>query len=115
MTAETHPQVADAMQQMQRFQSVLEDQLTQLNTGSFTGTDENRTVEATLDGHSTLTGLFIEDGLLRLGTETVGQRINEAIAHAQAAASANLTAQQQQLYAGLSEITGSLKNGIGSL
>ncbi len=112
-TEAQHPQVAEALEQLKRFNSLLEDQMTQSDTGSFTATDEEKTVTATINGHRLLTGLFIEDGLLRLGAETVEQRINEAMRNAQAEATAAIAGQQQHVIASLIEITGNLAKSVG--
>lgn len=68
------------LQQMRRVQSALEDERHRTDTASYTGTDQAKTVEVTLDWRHWLTGLNIEDGLLRLGAEEVAQRVNEALA-----------------------------------
>ena len=67
MTEEMHPEVAAVLQQAQRLQSLMDEQLHRMNSQTFTATDEAETVEVTLNGHHHLTGTFIEDGLLRLG------------------------------------------------
>jgi DNA-binding protein YbaB len=103
-----HPQVAEALRQLQQFSSTVEDQLQRKSNASFTATDEAKTVNVTLDGGRCLTGLYIEDGLLRLGAETVAQRINEALASAQAASSEALAAQQEQIVRSLVETTDAL-------
>jgi len=54
------------------------------------------------------TRLHIEDGLLRLGAETVEQRINEALRIAQSEVDLALEAQQEHLVHKLNEIAGSL-------
>jgi hypothetical protein len=109
-----HPQVAAALEQLQRFNSALETQMQRTATGSFSGSDETETVEVTIDGHRCLTGVHIEDGLLRLGAETVEQRINEALGRAQATATQATQAQQEELMSSLSEMAtafkGMLKN-----
>lgn len=113
MTIEMHPQVAEALRQAQRFQSALEDQQYRTNTESFSATDESETVEATLNARLCLTGLHIEDGVLRLGADTVEQRINEAIASAQAAATAAIDAEHERLIELAAGIAGSLKETFG--
>lgn len=86
---ELDPHVARALTLAARFQSALDGTLNQMNNGSFRATDEAETVEVTINGHQWLTGLRIEDGLLKkLGAEAVAQRVNEALHNAQAAASA---------------------------
>jgi DNA-binding protein YbaB len=107
-TAGMHPQVAEALEQLRRFNSALEAQMQQTATGSFSASDETETVEVTINGQRCLTGLHIEDGLLRLGAETVEQRINEALGRAQAIATQASQDQQQELMGPLSEVLGSL-------
>lgn len=109
MTTEMHPQAAEALRQMQRFTSALDEQMRWTNTETFTGTDEAKTVEATINGRLCLTGLRIDDGLPRLGAETVERRINEALRHARAAATAGINAENDRLVAGLVSIAGSLQ------
>lgn len=101
-----HPEVAAVLQQAQRLQSVMDDQLHRMDTQTFTGTDETETVEVTLNGHHLLTGAYIEEGLLRLGVEVVQQRLNEAIRNATAAASAALEADRERMDAAIAQITG---------
>lgn len=113
MTVEMHPQVAEALRQAQLFQSALEDQQHRTKTETFSATDESETVEATLNARLCLTGLHIEDGLLRLGAETVAGRVNEAIAKAQAAATAELDAEHERLIELAAGIAGSLKETLG--
>lgn len=110
---ETHPQVTETMAELERFTKALEDQIALTNTGSFTATDETETVTVTINGHRCLTDLQIEDGLLRLGAETVQQRVNEALLHAQAGASEAMQARQAQLVANISGILGSLQKSVG--
>jgi DNA-binding protein YbaB len=106
VTDEMHPEVAAVLQQAQRLQSVMDDQLHRMDTQTFTGTDETETVEVTLNGHHLLTGAYIEEGLLRLGVEVVQQRLNEAIRNATAAASAALEADRERMDAAIAQITG---------
>lgn len=108
-----HPQAADAMAMLQQFQSVLDGATDQMGNQTFTGTDEEETVEVTINGSEVLTALHIEDGLLRLGAETVQHRINEALANAQDAATAAVTAQTEQLFTNLAGITDQLKTSMG--
>lgn len=111
---EVHPQVSETLAQLERFNKALEDQMKRTDTGSFTATDETETVEVTINGHRCLTDLHIEDGLLRLGAETVEERINEALLKAQDEASERIQSQQAQLFASLAEITGALQNSVVS-
>jgi DNA-binding protein YbaB len=106
-----HPQVAAVLKQAQRLQSLMDDQLTKMNTESFTATDESETVEVTLNGHHWLTGVFIQDGLLRLGAEAVEGRINEALQKAATKASASIDADRERIDAVVAEITSDLSDG----
>ncbi len=105
MTEEMHPQVAAVLRQAQRLQSIMDDQLHKMNTETFTATDESETVEITLNGHHWLTGVFIQDGLLRLGAQTVEQRLNEALQNATAEATASIEADRGRIDAMVEEIT----------
>ena len=67
MTDDMHPQVATVLQQAQRMQSIMDEQLHKMSNETFNATDESETVEVTLNGHHYLTGVFIKDGILRLG------------------------------------------------
>lgn len=115
MTDPHMPDMDAALQQAQLAQSSLEDFMHGMNTGTFTGTDDTRTVEVTINGRQWLTDLYIEDGLLRLGAETVGARLNEAVGNAQAAATAGVEAQHEQLIAKLEDIAATLQSQVGSL
>lgn len=113
MTNLMHPQVSEVLEQAQRFASTLEDQQYWMDHESFRATDDARTVQVTINGRHWLTGLYIEDGLLRLGAATVRQRINEALHNAHAAATAAVEARQEQVIAGLTEIAGALQQMTG--
>ena len=115
MTDPGMPDMDAALQQAQLAQSSLEDFMHAMNTGTFTGTDDARTVEVTINGRQWLTDLYIEDGLLRLGAETVAARLTEAVHSAQAAATAGVEAQQEQLSAKLDDIVATLESQVGSL
>ncbi|EFP41108.1 type VII secretion system ESX-1 associated protein EspL [Mycobacterium tuberculosis] len=109
---ELDPHVARALTLAARFQSALDGTLNQMNNGSFRATDEAETVEVTM-GTSGLTGLRIEDGLLKkLGAEAVAQRVNEALHNAQAAASAYNDAAGEQLTAALSAMSRAMNEGM---
>ncbi|HEX2283558.1 MAG TPA: YbaB/EbfC family nucleoid-associated protein [Mycobacterium sp.] len=110
MTEEMHPQVAAVLRQAQQLQSIMDDQLHRMNNQTFTATDESETVEVTLNGHHHLTGAFIQDGLLRLGVQTVEQRLNEALQNATAAATASIEADRERIDAAVAEITADLQN-----
>ena len=112
-TQAQHPQVVEALEQLKRFNTILEDQMSQTDTESFSATDEDKTVTATINGHHLLTGLLIEEGLMRQGAETVEQRINEAMRNAQVMATAAITGQQQQMIASLIEVTANLAKSVG--
>ncbi|MDT5082954.1 MAG: hypothetical protein QOJ80_7591, partial [Mycobacterium sp.] len=75
-----------------------------------TATDEAETVEVTLNGHHWLTDVFIEDGLLRLGADTVAARVNEAIQSAEATASASIEADRERIDSVVAEITSELND-----
>lgn len=115
MSSEMDPQVAQVLRGMEQIQSVVEQQAHKLNTESFKGSDEARTVGATLNGYQRLTGLYIEDGLLRLGIETVAQRVNEAIRNAQAAANAAIEADYERMMESTASITDPLSDMMGPL
>jgi DNA-binding protein YbaB len=109
-----HPEAAETLKHFQRFASLLEEQMQQTESESFTGKDEEETVQATINGASRcLTGLYIEEGLLRLGAETVEERINEAVQNAQLAASEVLAGQQQHLLASLLELNDDMLKSTG--
>lgn len=113
MNNQADPQLDEALRQTRRMESLMDELTRQLDTGSFMGTDEAKTVEATLNGRQWLTGLYIQDGLLRLGTETVAQRVTEAIRNALAVATAAGEAEQQRLVESMADIVGSLSNAMG--
>jgi DNA-binding protein YbaB len=102
------PQVAAVLAQTDQLQSILDDQLFKMKTETFTATDESKTVEVTLNGHHWLTGLFIQDGLLRLGAETVQQRLNEALQNASTRATASIDADRERLNEMIANIIGDL-------
>ncbi len=114
MTEEMHPQVAAVLKQAQQLQSIMDDQLHKMNSQTFTATDEAETVEVTLNGHHHLTAAFIEEGLLRLGSEAVEQRLNEALQNATAAATASIDADRERIDAAVAEITAEMKDGESS-
>ena len=113
MSTDNHAQVAEVLRHAQHIQSAMDEQLHQLNTRSFKGTDAAKTVAATVDGRQRLTDLYLQDGLLRLGTQTVAQRINEAMVNAQAAATAADEAEQQRFFELMDGAAGSLKGILG--
>lgn len=110
MTEDMHPQVAAVLQQAQRLQSILDEQLHKMNSETFTATDESEKVSVTLDGHHQLTDVYIEDGLLRLGADTVEQRVNEALQNASAKAAESIEADRERIDGMVAEITAGLED-----
>jgi DNA-binding protein YbaB len=105
MAEDMHPEVEAVLRQARRLQALMDEQLDKMNSESFTASDETKTVEVTLDGHHWLQDVYIEDGLLRLGAETVEQRLNEALQNASAEATASIEADREALDEVLAEIT----------
>ncbi|WP_324291113.1 YbaB/EbfC family nucleoid-associated protein [Mycobacterium sp. Aquia_213] len=114
MSNEMHPIVAEALRTVEQIQSMGDADAAHLKNESFRGADETETVKVTLDGRQWLTGLYIADGLLRLGVETVALRVNEAIQNAQATATAAVAAQQQEFIESLGRLADSLTETIGT-
>lgn len=112
MTDDMHPEVAAVLRQAQRLQSVMDDQLAKMSTETFTATDDEESVEVTLNGHHWLTDVFINDGLLRLGAETVQNRVNEALQKATAIAAESIAADRERIDAAVAEITADNQNGL---
>lgn len=110
MTDDMHPEVLAVLRQARRLQSVMDDQLDKMAKDSFTAADATDTVEVTLNGHHWLKDVYIRDGLLRLGAETVGQRVNEALHNATAEASESIDADRERLDAVVAEITEEMAN-----
>ena len=96
--------MADILNQLERLNQILEDQLRSMRAQSFAGRDGAGTVDVTLDGQFKLVGLEIQDGLLRLGAEEVEQRINEALLNARANAFDEDSDQQTQFMDALAEM-----------
>jgi DNA-binding protein YbaB len=103
-----HPEVAAVLRQAQRLQSLMDDQLTKMNTETFTAADESDTVEVTLNGHHWLTDVYIEAGLLRLGAEVVQGRVNEALQKASAKAAESIAADREHLDEMIARISGDM-------
>ncbi|ORW98992.1 hypothetical protein AWC29_28775 [Mycobacterium triplex] len=101
------------MDEFKKFSDVLEGALKRQGSGSFTAKDETETVEVVINGDMCVTAVNIEDGLLRLGAETVQDRINEALMKATAEASASIEASQVDTFEKLSEIVDSLQKITG--
>jgi DNA-binding protein YbaB len=108
MTDDLHPEVAAVLKQAQRLQALMDEQLSKMDSESFTATDESQTIEVTLNGHHWLQDVCIEDGLLRLGSEAVEERLNEALHNATAEATASIEADRERLDAVVAEITAEL-------
>ena len=107
MELEAHPQATAALDEMKKFNDLLEGVLKKKTTGSFSAKDETETVEVVINGDMLLTQVHIEDGLLRLGAETVEDRINEALMKATVEA----TVSNQAAYGATVEaMTGMLDN-----
>ena len=106
MTDEMHPQVAAVLAQAQRLQSLMDDQLAKMKTQEFTAADETGTVEVTLNGHSWLTNVYLEDGVLRSGAQVVEGRVNEALQKAMAEAGTSIEADREYIDSVVAEITG---------
>ncbi|WP_197376066.1 YbaB/EbfC family nucleoid-associated protein [Mycolicibacterium baixiangningiae] len=100
-----HPQVAAVLAQAQQLQSIMDEQLHKMNSQTFTASDETETVQVTLDGHHHLTGVHIEDGLLRHGAHVVERRVNEALQNATEAATAAIEADRERIDAQVAELT----------
>ena len=105
MTDDMHPEVAAILKQARRLQSLMDEQLDKMASESFTASDEGETVEVTLNGHHWLKDVYIQDGLLRLGAETVEHRVNEALQKASAEVTASIDADRERLDAVVAEIT----------
>jgi DNA-binding protein YbaB len=109
---EAHPQAAAVLDEFKKFNDVLEGTLKQRGSGSFQAKDASETVEAVINGDLLLTQLHIEDGLLRLGAETVEQRINEALTKAIAEAAASNEEMYGKAFEALANIVDSLGKTI---
>ncbi|GJF08165.1 DNA-binding protein [Mycolicibacterium cyprinidarum] len=110
MTDDMHPEVAAVLKQARRLQSLMDEQLDKMASDSFTAVDDSDTVEVTLNGHHWLKDVYIQDGLLRLGSETVEQRVNDALQKANAEASASIDADRERLDAVVAEITAEMSD-----
>ncbi|GJO37969.1 YbaB/EbfC family nucleoid-associated protein [Mycobacterium marinum] len=82
------PTAARALSLMTQFQSTLQGRVHHMNNGVFKACDEAKSVQVTLNGYQWLTGIRIENGLLKtLGAQGVAERVNEALHNAQRAVS----------------------------
>ncbi len=113
MTDDMHPEVAAVLRQAKRLQSLMDEQLDKMATESFIASDDTDTVEVTLNGHHWLKDVYIQDGLLRLGAETVENRVNEALQKASAEASASIDADRERIDAVVAEITAEMGDDQG--
>ncbi|MCH9736370.1 MAG: YbaB/EbfC family nucleoid-associated protein [Actinomycetia bacterium] len=105
-----HPEVSAVLRQARQLQSLMDDQLDKMKNVSFTAADTTDTVEVTLNGHLWLKDVYIQDGLLRLGAETVEQRVNEALVNAGEEASASIEADRERIDAAVAEITAEMSD-----
>ncbi|MCV7432769.1 YbaB/EbfC family nucleoid-associated protein [Mycolicibacterium bacteremicum] len=106
MSEPMHPEVAAVLRQAGRLQELMDEQLHKMATESFTATDESHTVEVTLNGHHRLVDVYLADGLLRLGSGTVQERLNEALRNATEVAAESIAADRDRLNDAVAEITG---------
>ena len=104
-----HPDVAAVLQQAERLQSLMDEQLHKMNNQTFTATDDAETVVVTLNGHHHLTGTFIADGLLRLGAEAVETRLKQPLQKATDAATKSIELDRDRIDAAVAEITADLR------
>ncbi|ACC42755.1 MULTISPECIES: YbaB/EbfC family nucleoid-associated protein [Mycobacterium] len=82
------PTAARALTLMSQFQSTLQGRFHHMNNGVFKASDETKSVQVTLNGYQWLTGIRIENGLLKeVGAQGVAERVNEALQNAQRAVS----------------------------
>ena len=105
-------QVRQVLQQTEEVQSTLDEFQHRMNNDTFAGTDEDRTVQVTLNLRRWVKGVYIEDGLLRLGAATVAQRLNEALQNAQKEVQVVLGKRQEELFERLGSLTESLQETI---
>ena len=113
MEFEPHPQATAALDEFKKLNDVLENALKQKGTGSFSARDQTETVEVVINGDMVVTQLHIEDGLLRLGAETVQDRINEALIMAQADATASIDAMAGATFEAMAGMINSMQKIIG--
>lgn len=113
MQPQEHPQATAVMDEFKKFSDVLEGALKQRGTGSFAAKDDTETVEVVINGDMCVTQVNIEDGLLRLGAETVQDRINDALLKANADAAASIEANQAETFEKLTKIVDSLQKITG--
>ena len=101
-----HPQVAAVLDQASRLQDLMEGQLKKMADDSFSATDESGTVRVTLNGHHHLVDIHFADGLLRLGSETVAQRLNQALHKVTEEAGESSATDRERLNEAITDITG---------
>jgi DNA-binding protein YbaB len=109
---EPPPQATEVLDELKKFNDVLEGAMKQQGAKSFTAQDDEETVEVVINGDRVITQLNIEDGLLRLGAETVQGRINEALLKANAAASEDMDAVAGETFAALNKIVGQMQKTV---
>ncbi|MEI7915751.1 MAG: YbaB/EbfC family nucleoid-associated protein [Mycobacteriaceae bacterium] len=110
MSAESS--VPDVLNQLERLNQLLDEQVRWTSAQSFSGSDEAGGVDVTLDGQLKLVGLEIEDGLLRLGAEAVEQRINQALLNARTSAADGISSQQTQFMDSLFDVTREMAQSV---
>ncbi|BAX91996.1 YbaB/EbfC family nucleoid-associated protein [Mycobacterium shigaense] len=113
METHRHLQMTKTLDYGQQLQSALDDQIYRTNTQTFTAADESNTVEVTMDARRRLTDLYIQDGLLRLGPDTVQQRVNGALRNAVAAVNTANDAECRRLVESLGSITATMMETLG--
>ncbi|AWV47053.1 hypothetical protein JK2ML_0044 [Mycobacterium leprae Kyoto-2] len=103
------PTQAQTMALLGQFQSALDEQCNRMTDGVFKASDQEKTVEVTINGYQWLTGIRIESGALReFGHAVVADRINEALQNAQGVATAYNEVSGEQLAARLSALSCSI-------
>jgi DNA-binding protein YbaB len=111
----TEMQPDELMRRIQEIQTAVDVQASSLVAESFSGTDEAKTVRVTLDGRQWLTDIQLQDGLLRLGIETVSQRVNEAIRNAQDTATEAGEIEREKFLEAIAKIAGPLTEALGPI
>ncbi len=108
---ELDPGPAQTLALLAKFQSAMEGQVNQMAGGEYKASDNEQTVDVTINGYQWLTGIKIQPGLLKeIGAEGVSARVNEALQNAQRAASAYNEVAGDQLVATLEAITKMINN-----
>ncbi|RFZ61961.1 hypothetical protein DE4576_05365 [Mycobacterium marinum] len=80
------PTAAHLLAGLTQFHTALQNRFHQMNAGNFKASDNTHTVQVTLNGYNWLTGIRIQDGLLKqLGSQGVAHRVNQALHNAKQA------------------------------